>query len=480
MLSRAFVVSATTAFFLVSYTVPDQGFGTGTADTVTPGATWNQAVNPEAFGWSAEKLAEAKAYSRTIGSAAVMIVERGHVIAQWGRIDYPFKLHSIRKPLTSALMGIQVAAGQVDLSASLKDLGIDDNPPGLSEIEKSATVRHLLQSRSGIYHPALGESDGMTAAKPPRHSHAPGTFWYYNNWDFNALGTIFEKLTGEAVCDAFKRQIAAPLRMEDFAVGNCDYQSGSASLHRRYRFRMSARDLARFGLLYLRNGDWDGTRIIPEEWIAESTMAYSSLGNGRGYGYMWGTVNDGQWYPNVTLNGHAFGHSGAGVHFLLVLPGRELVVVHRVDTDGPGPRPAGYLLGRLIWMILDAAGESEIGENPSFDAATGRHITAENVAQVFDSLPLRLSGVRRSGLVEGGSHAYTTELAEDGAVTISVAGQIVDSGIWWMDGSLFGFRLERATRGQPQTRYAVASEGRIRFYDPGTGSLAFTLFRIDE
>ena len=74
----------------------------------------------------------------------------------------------------------------VILGISLEELGIDDFEPSLTLEEKQATVGDLIKARSGIYHPALGKSPGMRSMRPKRHSHPPGTFWYYNNWDFNA------------------------------------------------------------------------------------------------------------------------------------------------------------------------------------------------------------------------------------------------------------------------------------------------------
>jgi CubicO group peptidase (beta-lactamase class C family) len=53
----------------------------------------------------------------------------------------------------------------------------------------------LIKSRPGIDYPALGEAPGMKAVRPQRLSHAHGTFYHYNNWDFNAAGTIFEQET---------------------------------------------------------------------------------------------------------------------------------------------------------------------------------------------------------------------------------------------------------------------------------------------
>jgi len=72
-----------------------------------------------------------------------------------------------------------VAEGKIDLSSTLKELGIDDLTP-LTEVEKTATVKDLLSARSGVYIEAAGEAPSMKAVRPARGSDAPGTFWYYN------------------------------------------------------------------------------------------------------------------------------------------------------------------------------------------------------------------------------------------------------------------------------------------------------------
>jgi CubicO group peptidase (beta-lactamase class C family) len=157
-----------------------------------PQTIWER-VDPGAAGWSKDKLAKAEAWSQRIGSTAAMIVHRGAVVAEWGDTAARTPLASVRKSLLSALIGNAVERGEIDLAQSIGALGIDDNEPSLTAEEKTATVRDLLAARSGIYHAALYESAGMAASRPPRFSHKPGTFWYYNNWDFNALGAIYER-----------------------------------------------------------------------------------------------------------------------------------------------------------------------------------------------------------------------------------------------------------------------------------------------
>jgi CubicO group peptidase (beta-lactamase class C family) len=281
------------------------------------------------------------------------------VVAEWGDTAKPTELASVRKSLLSALIGIAVAEKKIDLDATLADLGIDDNPPSLSTAEKQATVRMLLQARSGIYHPALYETKEMAAHRPPRFSHPPGTFWYYNNWDFNALGTIYERVAGMGIYDALDRLIARPVGMQDFRPSDGEYFTGDASIHRAYPLRMSARDLARFALLYLRGGVWAGRQVVPADWVRESTRPYSTSETGRGYGYLWWTVattDPAVPHTGPELPAGSFYAQGAGGQCAFVVPSRDLVIVSRVDRDSHLAGPTFTQGADIARMILKAGG----------------------------------------------------------------------------------------------------------------------------
>jgi hypothetical protein len=121
---------------------------------------------------------------------------------------------------------------------------------------------------------------------------------------------------------------------------------------------MSARDLARFGLLFLSNGAWNGEQVIPAEWIAESTASYSDVdgSSGTGYGYMWWTLED-------AFAGHdGFEARGFGGHTITVIPDLDVVFVHRVDTWA-GDR-VGYARIRQLLDRLLAARSGGARENP--------------------------------------------------------------------------------------------------------------------
>lgn len=303
------------------------------AQSPFPGVEWTH-VAPAAAGWDGERLNTTIRYAKEHGSTSGMIVQHGLVVAEWGNVSRKSNLHSARKSLLSALIGIAVSRGQIHLDETLAQLGIDDDEPSLTPMEKSATVRELLEARSGVYHPTVYETIGMEEKKPPRYSHAPGTFWYYNNWDFNTAGYIYEKATGQSLFDALKTEIADPIGMQDYRPSDGHYVSGGlATRYPAYPIQMSARDLARFALLYLHNGRWRDQQIVPAEWVKESTRSYSNTPTG-GYGYMWWTSvpAEGPAGPNVKLHRETWWADGYLGQYAVVVPSLDLVVVNLVDS----------------------------------------------------------------------------------------------------------------------------------------------------
>ncbi|QTF09553.1 serine hydrolase [Brenneria izadpanahii] len=293
------------------------------------------------------------AYLSTIDTAAMMVWRAGSRVYEYGDCQTRFQCHSMRKSFLSALIGIAVEEGRIDLSLTLEALGLDDIG-GLSDVEKQATLYDLLTARSGIYHPANYETAWMKRIKPRRHSYAPGEQWCYNNWDFNALGTAWLQLTGEPIHQAFERCIAQPIGMEDFLARRDGWmEPGESSRHPAYPFRLSSRDLLRFGQLFLQQGAWHGRQVIPAKWARASTLPISHAGGRGAYGYMWWIVRDGIAWPEVILPNGSYAACGAGGHVCLVIPALDAVVVHRVDTDEPGREVNRFQIGKALQLMLN-------------------------------------------------------------------------------------------------------------------------------
>jgi CubicO group peptidase (beta-lactamase class C family) len=324
--------------------------GTRSLAKRVPGAGWEMYATPEEAGWASEKLAVARELYEKCGSDAFMAVYDGAVVVAWGDVSRRFMCHSVRKSYLSALIGIFVAEGKITLDKTLAELGIDDEPP-LTDEEKQARVIDLLRSRSGVFHAAAYETPAMKEKRPKRGSKRPDEIWYYNNWDFNALSTIFSEETGASIFDEFEKRIAHPLQMEDFRLMDTYYHlEKQHSIHPAYPFRMSARDMARFGLLYLRNGKWKNRDVIPEEWVEASRYPYTRVTDweGWGYGYMW-WVDVGETDRKLGM----YAAMGYGGHMIAVLPQENMVFVNRANTY-LGKSTARSDLLQLIDKVLDA------------------------------------------------------------------------------------------------------------------------------
>ena len=325
-----------------------------------PGAEWAH-PSPQAAGWSPELMAQMHAYADSIGTASLLVIQHGQIIDSVGDTSQRLELHSVRKSLLSALIGIAIAARRLILDSTMAQLGIDDVPPALTADEKQATVGDLLAARSGIYHVALYETEGERRNRPPRGSHPHGTFWYYNNWDFNALGTIYERAAGESIFAAFLSQIARPLEMQDYRPTDGRYVTGADSALPAYPFHMSARDLSRFGLMYLHGGRWGDRQVVPAAWVVDSTTPRSVTAIGSGYADLWWTGLTGHGVPIMGLPAGAFWADGAEGQFVVVDPADDLVVVHQTKTERVRRRDFGH----LMWLIRSAAHSPDSGDDPA-------------------------------------------------------------------------------------------------------------------
>jgi hypothetical protein len=113
-------------------------------------------------------------------TTAFLVLNRGQIVLEYGATTAPSFLASARKSVLSVLYGPAVADGTIRLSANLGELGIDDIG-GLQPQERRATVRDLLTSSSGVYHPPATVA-GPEEDAPARGTQPPGALFLYNNW----------------------------------------------------------------------------------------------------------------------------------------------------------------------------------------------------------------------------------------------------------------------------------------------------------
>lgn len=303
------------------------------SSAVFPGAEWDRA-DPESAGWSRAGLDSVRAMLETLPSTGLIAVAGGRVIFEYGDLDTLSYLASVRKSILSMLFGNYVANGTVDLDKTLADMGIDD-VGGLTDAEKQATARDLITARSGVYHAASNGGDDLESA-PPRGSQKHGTYQLYSNWDFNAIGYIFEQETGRNIYDALETDLATPLGFQDWDR-DAQRKSGDTtrSRYRAYHMWISTRDMARIGYLMLREGNWNGRQLVPRAWVKEITHPVTRVWEMHperhregpfGYGYLW-WIWDGEWNTG-SYEGGFTGLGAVGQH-ITVLPKLDLVVAHK-------------------------------------------------------------------------------------------------------------------------------------------------------
>ncbi len=233
-------------------------------DDVVPRAEWQKEV-PESLGYSDKKLDVLRHWVSTQDTMSMMVVVQGRVIFAYGDVTHPSKVASVRKSVLSMLYGRYVENGTIDLDRTVKQLGLNDQQPFLP-IEETATLRQLLAARSGVYLPT--SSFGQRNYIPPRGSEAPGAHFLYSNWDFNAAGAAFEKLTGQSIYHALQLDLARPLGIQDYQPSKQVKEPDPLTKWPEYVMRLSTRAMARLGLLMLDKGKWSDQQIIQSNGFA--------------------------------------------------------------------------------------------------------------------------------------------------------------------------------------------------------------------
>jgi len=297
---------------------------------------WEVTESPESLGLDAKQLDELTAELEASVATSMLATVGDDLLFHYGDSDQVSYVASVRKSILAMLYGPFVTDGTIDLDTSLEELEFDD-VRGLLPIEQRATIRHLVTARSGIYHPASNEGDSREHA-PERGSQEPGTYFLYNNWDFNAAGAVLEQLTGEDIYDIYQEVLAEPLGFQDFRR-RMHQKMGDATLskHLSYPFLMSTRDMARVGYLMLRDGEWFGEQVVDADWVERIRTTVTPLDRmnppdfrklGLEYAYMWWVYRG----DNARLEGSYFA-MGAWGQYISVLPEQDMVIAFKTNPS---------------------------------------------------------------------------------------------------------------------------------------------------
>jgi CubicO group peptidase (beta-lactamase class C family) len=246
-----------------------------------------ETIDPEAAGFDPEALDAIGERAEAAGSSCLVITRDGQLVREWNwgerEPDDLREAFSVTKSITSTLVGIAQDRGQLDIDDPASDYIEQWQGTPSDEV----TIRNLISNDSGRYWnyeddfgTLPGSEDQTTYAIGLEQQHEPGTEWAYNNSAIQTLEAVLEEATGTEVVEFAQEALFEPIGMEsDIATddaGNTLTYMGAQT---------NCRDLARFGLLFLRGGEWDGQQIVSEEFVEEAVTPSQELN--EEYGFLW-------------------------------------------------------------------------------------------------------------------------------------------------------------------------------------------------
>lgn len=289
----------------------------------------------------------------------LVVVRDGYIVleryqGEYGRDD-PLKIRSVTKSVTSALIGIAVDEGMLSgLDQTLGDLIPDRIPAGADPRTAGITIEQLLTMTSGLawdistdYQRLIASDDwvGLTLSQPVVYE--PGTFYAYNTGGSHVLSVILAEVTGQDTADYAQDVLFDPLGIERPTW----QRSPQGEISGGFGLELTARDMAKFGYLYLNEGQWDGHVIVPVDFTRASTT-YKSPGDSTGgaaYGYQW-------WVTNTPDGRDAYFALGYGGQYIYVVPSLDLLVVVVKGFEEPAPvlSPPRPVIETVIIPAVDA------------------------------------------------------------------------------------------------------------------------------
>lgn len=262
--------------------------GDDSAKAVYPTSVWSNVDATEA-GFDQAALDGLAAEAEAAGSTCLVVTKAGEVVDeryfQGATPTTKRQAFSVTKSLTSTVVGIAQDDGALDIDdAASKYLTEWQGTPS-----ESVTIADLLSNDSGrewslpIDYQGLVAAPDMTAyALDLGQARPPGEVWAYNNSAIQALAPLIERATGERLDDFAQDRLLDKIGMAD-----SEWDSDQAGNPMAFMgLQSTCLDLARFGYLALRDGDWDGQRVVSGDYLGEATGAPSTPINAA-YGYLW-------------------------------------------------------------------------------------------------------------------------------------------------------------------------------------------------
>lgn len=299
---------------------------------------------------------------------SLMVLRNGQVIAEgWWHpyaAERPHLLFSLSKSFTATAVGMAIAEGRLTLDDQVIGFFPEDTPAVVSENLAALKVRHLLSMSVGqATEPTLRqEHNWVRSFLSHPVEFMPGTQFLYNSIATYMCSAIVQYLTGQTLTDYLRPRLFDPLGIE-----YADWQSCPRGINvGGWGLSITTDAIARFGQLYLQQGQWHGRQLLDPAWVADATSAHVSNGDdphsdwAQGYGFQFWRCRH-----------NAYRGDGAFGQYCVVLPDQQVVLA---ITAGLGDM---QVVLNLIWEhLLPAFNTAALAEDPQAQAALTQQLTS--------------------------------------------------------------------------------------------------------
>ena len=347
--------------------VPAEGYEWPEIDrSYWPTTSWRSAP-PEQHGLDPKKLAIANAIAEEDPFfRSLLVVKNGYLIYEnhyhGGAQEQRTEVWSVTKSFISALVGIAIDEGHIPGTDTLMaDLLPEYSGFGTMTVKNVLTHETGLAWDEGSQETWIQSSDWIAEALGRGYVTEPGQALLYSSANSHFLSALIKETTGMSPGTYAEERLFAPLGIDFVLAQRMDRYTSWQQLHEpidgtwrqdnsgleigAFGLRLTGREMANFGFLYLNRGIWEGKAIISEAWVDESIRDHVLRSETVGFGYQWMVVN---------RSGHiAFDADGWGGQSISVIPALDMVIVTKCDAVHPQGRSSYRVLEKILESVVN-------------------------------------------------------------------------------------------------------------------------------
>ncbi|MBS0529144.1 MAG: serine hydrolase [Proteobacteria bacterium] len=271
-------------------------------------------------------------------SVRALVLARGNCVAfEYYRknigAETQSPVHSVTKSVLSILVGIAIDEGYLRLDEKLSEVFPEEFDENVDPLTREITVRDLLTKTEGFAEAGQGDFKiGAGAGGRPqiwrwmlnrKVKYPQGTHFRYDGVGSDLLSVVLSHVTRQSAATFAKDKLFDPLHIVNYTW----YQDTEGYLHGETGLHMTARDMAKIGILFLQHGRWERAQIVSEAYVSDATVRHNDGGPPvrTAYGY--------QWWVNDTRNDRAaFFAAGHNSQLIYVVPKQDLVIAVAADS----------------------------------------------------------------------------------------------------------------------------------------------------